>query len=149
MESIILRAIRENEIVICSWLQFVCQWTVLLRYVRVRLWLIVTFTVWFCVLLRIVKYCRNKLLGGLPDTKEHRLRNPYFIGFAGFVSNLTTGLRPNSGVNSHIFWGFRRKKLLHVNLRKLPRTLHLSPVPSGAGLCSVLLITLKSVFFFR
>ena len=38
-----------------------------------------------------------------PDTKEHRLRSPYFIGFAGFVSNLTTGLLPNSGVNSHIF----------------------------------------------
>ena len=38
-----------------------------------------------------------------PDNETHRLRSPDFIGLRGALQNLTTGLRPKVGVNSHIF----------------------------------------------
>ena len=38
-----------------------------------------------------------------PDNEAHRLRSPDFIGLRGALQNLTTGLRPKVGVNSHIF----------------------------------------------
>ena len=55
------------------------------------------------LLLFLKMFCGKTRCYSFPDNEAHRLRSPDFICLRGALQNLTTGLRPKVGVNSHIF----------------------------------------------